>query len=261
MGLVKGSAKISGYNTLLTAQIDELSALNAGKALSAMTADLFREFKWSPVAQTLLQAVFPGLFPDMTRYQAEDDQYQVTQGHQPWKLSATSVATTLAVSLLNWSLNSTFTLLSGGGLHDVNAVVRVKSTQQVAGMITVTLSRLEGNPEGGIWEVIAVAEPGVSLTAPTSHAQIASPVQVTGTGPAFEGVIGRLQVLDHAYAVLGQASAVGVDGMGQTSFSVAVDYQSTFPAGVQEGILALLVPSNANGSIALSVMEKVLIKS
>ena len=47
MGLVKGNARISGYNTVLTAQADELSALNAGKPVSAMTADLFREFKWS----------------------------------------------------------------------------------------------------------------------------------------------------------------------------------------------------------------------
>ncbi len=261
MGLVKGSAKISGYNTVLTAQVEERSALNAGQALSAMTADLFREFKWSPNAKTLLQTVFPGMFPDMTRYQAEDDQYQVTQGHQPWKVSATGVATALTVSLLNWSINSTATVSSGGGFHDVNAVVSVRSTQQVAGMITVTLSRLEGNTNRGIWEVIAVAGPGVSISAPASRTQISSPVQTMGTGTAFEGVIGQLQVLDHAYTELGHASAIGANGMGQTSFSTSVDYQSTFPAGVQEGILALLVPSNANGSIATAFMEKVLIKS
>src|SRR5947209_16676319 len=46
-------------------------------------------------------------------------------GHQPWKLSATEVARTLAVGLLNWSLSSSTTLLSGGGAHDVSAVVWV----------------------------------------------------------------------------------------------------------------------------------------
>ena len=45
LGLVQGAAKISGYNTVMTAQADEFSALNAGKPESAMTADLFREFK------------------------------------------------------------------------------------------------------------------------------------------------------------------------------------------------------------------------
>jgi hypothetical protein len=113
-GLVQGEAKISGYNTVLTAQADELSALNVGKPVSAMAADLFREFKWSVNTNMLVQTVFPGVFPDLTRYQAEADQAQVNQGHQPWKLSVTMVANVLAVSLLNWSTSSSTTLLSGG---------------------------------------------------------------------------------------------------------------------------------------------------
>src|SRR6266705_2925292 len=72
-GLVKGQAKITGYNSILTAQADELSALNTGKPVSAMTADLFREFKWSVSAITLLQTVFPGSFHDLTQYQADGD--------------------------------------------------------------------------------------------------------------------------------------------------------------------------------------------
>ncbi|HEX7736939.1 MAG TPA: Gmad2 immunoglobulin-like domain-containing protein [Ktedonobacteraceae bacterium] len=261
MGLVQGDAKISAYSTLMTAQADQLSAPNAGKATSAMTADLFREFKWSANPKTLVQTAFPGMFPDMTRYQAEADQVQVSQGHQPWKLSATQVAIALAVSLLQWSPNSTATLLSGGGTHDASAVVRVRNSGVAAGTITVTLSRLEGDINSGhIWEVISVGAQGFSFTSPPPLAQVANPVQVTGTGSAFEGVIGNVIVLDHLYASLGQASATGASGMGQTTFSTTVSYQTTFPAGTQEGILFLSVPSNANGSIAAAVMEKVLIK-
>ena len=87
-GLVMGQAKISVYNTILTVQADELSALNTGKPISAMTADLFREFKWSASANTLVQTVFPGIFPDLTRYQAEADQVSVNSARQrlpmPW---------------------------------------------------------------------------------------------------------------------------------------------------------------------------------
>jgi len=260
MGLVQGEASISGYNTVMTAQADELSSLNTGKTVSAMTADLFREFKWSERVGTLVQTVFPGLFPDLTRYQAEADQASVNGGQQPWKRSATQVATALAVNLLNWSPNATPTLLSGGGPHDVSAVVRVRSTELVGGSVNVTLSRLEGNTHGGIWEVVSVTDPGLSISSPAPFAQISSPVQVSGTGSAFEGVIGRVSVLDHLYQPLGQAQATGALGMGPTSFSSAVDYQSTFPAGAQEGMLLLAVTSNANGSIAVAVMEKVLIK-
>ena len=260
MGLVKGDAKISGYNTVLTAQADELSTLNAGKPISAMTADLYREFDWSAQAGKLLQVAFPGIFPDLTRYQAEADQAQVNQGHQPWKLNATMVANALAVSLLNWPTSSSTTLLSGGGAHDVSAVVRVKSSYVVSGYIKVTLSRLEGNTQNGIWEVIAVESDGVSITSPVRLTLLGNPVSVQGTGNAFEGQIGQVIVLDHLYHPLGQAVATGAVGSGPTSFSTSVSYQSTFPAGIQEGVLFLSVPSNANGSIAAAVMEKVLVK-
>src|SRR5260370_12082253 len=112
LGLVKGDARIRGYNPVLTAQADELSALNAGKPESAMTADLFREFKWSASAGKLVQTVFPGIFPDLTRWQAEDDQASVNAGHQPWKLSATQVPDPLAVILLNCSPSPPTTLLT-----------------------------------------------------------------------------------------------------------------------------------------------------
>ncbi len=225
MGLVKGDAKISGYNTVLT----------------------------------LVQTVFPGIFPDLTRYQAEADQASVNQGQQPWKLSATLVARTLAVSLLNWSLSSSTTLLSGGGAHDVSAVVRVRNSTVVSGAIKVTLSRLEGNTNGGIWEAVAVAVDGMSITSPVQSAVLSSPVSVKGTGDAFEGLIGQVMVLDHLYNTLGKTSATGVVGMGPTSFSTSLYYQSTFPAGIQEGVLVLYAPSNANGSIAAAVMVKVLV--
>lgn len=260
-GLVKGQAMISSYNTVLTAQADELSALNSGKPVSAMTADLFREFKWSANAHALVQTVFPGIFPDLTRYQAEADQSSVNQGHQPWKLSAPMVAGALAANLLNWSTSSTTTLLSGGGTHDVSAVVRVRSTEIVSGSINVTLSRLEGKTNGGIWEAISVTSDGISLTTPASHDTLNSPGSVTGSGNAFEGVIGQVMVLDHLYNTIGKTSAIGVVGNGPTSFSASLRYQSTFPAGIQEGMLVLYAHSNANGSIAAAVMEKVLINS
>jgi hypothetical protein len=259
LGLVKGAAKISNYNTVMTAQADELSALNAGKPEAAMTTDLFREFKWSANAGKLQQTVFPGIFPDLTRYQAEVDQASVNAGHQPWKLSATQVANALAVSLLNWSASSPTTLLSGGGAHDVSAVVRVRSSLLGSGAILVTLSRLEGNTNGGIWEAIAVKVDGMSITSPDPLAILSNPASVKGTGNAFEGVIGHVIVLDHLYHSLGQANAIGVVGMGQTSFSTSLNYQTTFPAGIQEGVLVLSAPSNANSSIAAAVMQKVLI--
>jgi hypothetical protein len=194
----------------------------------------------------------------LTRYSAEDDQAQVNQGNQPWKLNATMVANTLAGSLLNWSQNSSTTLISGGGSHDVNAVVRVTNSAPGGESVTVTLSRLEGNMNGGIWEAVAVATDGMSFTGPAPMDVLSSPTMVKGTGNAFGGQIGQIKVLDHLYHSLGQASATGVAGNGPTSFSTRVDYQSTFPAGIQEGVLVLSTNSPKSG-VMTAVMEKVLV--
>ena len=70
--LYKGNARISGYNTLLTAEVDQDSSVNKHVSSNAtLTQDLFREFKWSDGAGTLIPVTFPGIFPDLTRYQAE----------------------------------------------------------------------------------------------------------------------------------------------------------------------------------------------
>ena len=102
--LYNGAARISAYNTVLTAEVDQYSSINAGKSEVEMTRDLFREFQWSDGAGTLVPVSFPGIFPDLTRYQAEDDQVQVNHGQDTWKLNAAEVARNLATDthLLNW---------------------------------------------------------------------------------------------------------------------------------------------------------------
>jgi Immunoglobulin-like domain of bacterial spore germination len=256
--LTKGDAKISVYNTVMTAEVDPNSSINKGRPNANLTQDLFREFKWSDGAGTLVPVAFPGIFPDLTRYQAEADQAQVNQGHQPWKLSATLTAQALAASqnLLKWSPDAPATIVSGGGSHDINAVVSVKSTHASGGTITVTMSRLEQNSNGGIWEVTSVTSPGISITTPQDRDRLTSPTTVTGKGNAFEGKIGKVIVLDHLYTDIGHSDAKGASGNGSTTFSGTVSYNASFKTGIQEGVVVLYSFSNADGSVAGAVMVK-----
>ena len=256
--LYKGDAKISVYNTVLTAEVDQNSSINAGKANADLTQDLFREFKWSDGAGTLIPVSFPGMYPDLTRYQAENDQAQVNQGKDPWKLNAVQVANHMAADahLLNWPGNAPTTVVSGGGSSDSNAVVTVKNPAPVGNTIKVSLERLEGNTNGGIWEVVSVTAVGMSITAPQSRDILTSPVKVTGTGNAFEGVIGSIDILDHLYTPIGHANVRGATGNGNTTFSTNVTYNSTFKGGKQEGIVVLYAANNAGSSIAAAVMIK-----
>ena len=182
----------------------------------------------------------------------------MNQGHQPWRLSATQTAQALGASqsLLKWNPNAPATIVIGGGSHDLNAVVNVKSTNPGGGTMRVTMSRLEQNTNGGIWEATSVSTAIMSIIAPLDRDRLSSPVKVTGSGNAFEGKIGRVIVLDHLYTNIGQADATGAIGIGNTTFSASVTYTSSFKTGIQEGVVVLYSYSNADGSIAGAVMVK-----
>lgn len=257
-GLLKGDAKISGYNTVMTAEADENSPINKGKPDAQLRQYLYREYKWSDGAGILVQVAFPGLFPDLTRYQAEEDQAQQTAGS--WKYNAATVAKYMAIQMFKWASTSQATLISGGGPQDVGAFVNVRSTGPDHSVITVELSRLEGNTHH-IWEVVGVTSNNLAITWPPNGALLTSPVKVTGPGNAFEGQVGVVYVLDHLSNPIGQAIAKGAQGMGPTTFSASVSYTATFHGGAQEGILAVYSSSNADGAIAGVYMQKAMIQA
>jgi len=252
-GLYRGDAKISNYNTVITAEVDQNSSVNKGQPEANLTQDLFREFNTASFAPVS----FPGIFPDLTRFQAERDQAQVNQGQDSWKLQPEQVAAHFATSqqLLNWP-NETATIVSGGGSGDVAAVMSVKNNDAGGGSVTLTMQRLEGNTNGGIWEIVGVTSAGLSITTPASRDILTNPVKVSGSGNAFEGTIGKIVVLDHTLAVIGQVAASGASGNGVTTFSTSVPYTSTFKTGMQDGIVVLYGQNASGGSYAAAVMEK-----
>jgi hypothetical protein len=257
-GLVKGEASISGYSTVMTAEVDENSTLNAGKSVSAMIPDLFREFDWSSEEGTLVQTAFPGLFPDLTRYQAEADQASINQGQDTWKNDPVKVATAFEAQFLAWQRGVKATLLSGGGSHDVSAVVRVQETAVQGARIQVMLSRLEGNTHN-LWVVIAVQDDTVlTLTNIDARQLVASPLTLEGTGSAFEAEIGQAVVYDHLYTDIGHARVTGTTaGMGPSAYSTKVVYTSSFRQGVQEGIVAVY---EKNGGLSDQAFTAVMVK-
>jgi len=260
-GLYRGGAIISGYSTILTAQVDPNSSVNKGKSGDELATDLYREFKWSDGAGIFVPTAFPGIFPDLTRYQAEMDQNNVKTGQDPWKNNAVQVAQRMAAQLLKWSPNATASVVSGGGSQDVDAVVQVKSPHPGGMSINVTLSRLEGNT-ANMWVVIGVTSGNGLLTinTPVKGDRLSSPTTITGSGSAFEGVIGQAFVLDHLYSAIGQAQVVGASN-GKTTYSTTITYTSSFQGGTQEGIVVVYMYSQADGSIATAAMQKVMLSA
>lgn len=261
LGLYRGGATISGYSTILTAQVDRNSSVNMGKSGDQLTTDLYREFKWLEGAGAFEQTSFPGIFPDLTRFQAEMDQNGVKAGQDPWKNDAVQVAQRMAAQLLKWPLNAAASLLNGGGTQDVDAVVRVKSSNPGGMAINVTLSRLEGNTSN-MWVVIGVTSSNGLLTidTPVKGDRLSSPTTISGSGSAFEAVIGRVFILDHLYTPIGQAQVRGTSN-GKTTYRTTLNYTSSFQQGTQEGIVVVYMYSQADGSIATAAIQKVMLSA
>ncbi|MGZ3629449.1 MAG: hypothetical protein ACXVDN_17535 [Ktedonobacteraceae bacterium] len=138
-GLPHGDVSISNYNTLLVGEIELKTGQQSGVSTTQVQQDLYREFKWSDGAGTLVQIAFPGLYPDLTRYQAEFEQRQVNtgQGYQQWRLSAVTTAQYFAEFVLRWDSNTPTTVISGGGTHDAKAIILLKNAS--AGSATIQL--------------------------------------------------------------------------------------------------------------------------
>lgn len=257
-GLVHGDARISLVNTVITAEVDKNSSINKGKPEGQLTQDLFREFKWSDSAGTLVRTVFPGFYPDLTRYQAEADQAGTTNADQSWKLDAIATVKHFMVTLLKFPANSTVKPISGGGEHDLQALVNV-TYPGVQGCCSfppnkVTLDRLEGNAQDGIWIVTAVTSDSLSITLPHSGGMLISPATVTGSGSSFEAQVGTVYILDHLYNTIGSARAILSNPNSFVGpFSVSVPYTVSFYNGVQDGIVLL----NNNGGTGVAAIAKV----
>src|SRR5712692_3556848 len=239
-GLLQGDVSISTYNTLLTGQVDPNSSQNKGHPSPEQGVDLYREFKWSDSAGMLTQVAFQGLYPDLTRYQAEFEQHEVNtgQGVQQWRLSAVTTAQNFAQFVLGWDPTSPTTVVSGGGTHDARAVVLVKNPSVGNAAITLSLSRLELNTNGGIWEVTDVATDGMALTAPQSLQQLTSPAQVAGSTAVFDDTLTTITVFDHDRTMIGQATVTQASGAGKTPFAYRVAYASRYAKGVFPAPLA-----------------------
>lgn len=255
-GMQAGEAKISNYNTLLTNQEEWQPFQNA-----QILHTLAREFKWTDLAHTLVQVGFVGLYPDLTRYQAEAEQAQVnaSQGNRGWQLNAVSTAQSFAEFVLRWPPASPTTVVSGGGTHDARAVVQVANAALGNATIQVSLSRLEFNTNGGIWEVTDVATKGMALSAPRSLQQLASPAQVTGSASPIAGEHTVLAVLNDERISISQKTLGLRNPGGKATFSTSIAYiSSLFRGETQEGIIALYTLT-ADQQIARCVMAKVLL--
>ncbi len=255
-GLIDGDTQISPKGTITTAEI----GLNG---LSSAVPNLFKEYQWNGTA--FLQILFPGLYPDITHYQAEKFQaLYVSQGgasgNESWRTSGVLVAEHLALSVFHWA-NVTKTVVKNNLVDPI--IVQIINNGTGGGGFNATLYHLDG-VSTNILEITSVASTNgsVSLSSPTSGTQISSPVNVQGNYVASGSILGRVVLYDNTYVTVGNTGDLHSSvTSGSGSFNVAIHYTLN-ARGVQEGVIAFFSTTQNNTAfINQAVMLKVFLSA
>jgi hypothetical protein len=262
-GLLNGDAFISSVGTLVTAEVSPNDVIQGGQ-------DLFKEYKWN--GTTFGQVIFPAMYPDMTRYQAEQDQNRVnaelaalpqgapkTQIRDAWKLSPGGVVGHLAQTIFHWQ-HYTVTLPQGAAKL---SILPITVTNLAGGGFTATVHHLNEVPTNifEVWQVTS-SDGNSSITSPTAYAQLSSPASISGSALASGNVIGQVVVYNDVFINVGTSDPIRSAVSGSiVQFTNTVKYQPD-ASGLEEGTIAFYATKQNNVAISNEVvMVKVFLRA
>lgn len=251
-GLLNGDALISSAGTIETAEINPNDAIKG-------LVDLFKEYQWN--GATFGQVLFPGMYPDVTRYQADQAQALVKQeiaALQPgqsqaqiadaWRLAPGSLVTRLAKNIFHWT-NFSVALPLHSGLLTILPITVTNLAAGGGGFIAV-VHHLNENPTN-IFEIEQVSSINGSagLNSPVAYARLSSPVSVSGSSQASGSILGQAVLYDDTYTIVGDSGSIrSPASSGYVQFTVSISYH--LAPGLQEGVVAFFPTAQSN--IALS---------
>jgi hypothetical protein len=260
-GLLNGDALISSVGTIVTAEINPDDPIKG-------LVDLFKEYQWN--GATFGQVLFPGIYPDVTRYQAEQAQAQVKQElaagqtqatmTDGWRLAPAGGVTRLARNIFHWT-NFSVALPLHSALLTVLPITVTNLAAGGGGFIAV-VHHLNENP-ANIFEIEQVnsINGSAGLNSPVAYAHLSSPVSVSGSSQASGSILGQAVLYDDVYTIVGNSGAIhSPASSGYVQFTVSIRY--SLAPGLEEGVVAFFPTAQSN--IALSnqaILVKVLLSA
>jgi hypothetical protein len=239
-GLIQGDARISQVNTIITAQLNSQYPI---------PPNVFKEYQWNAATSSFVQVLFPAIYPDVTRYQAEQAQALATaseaQGQFAWQTSANSVVNRLASEIFHWSQTKTQTITFNA--RTATYIVQETNLGPGGGGFTATLFRLN-NVVTNIFEIsqITPLDASTRISSPITGVHLSSPVSVNGISLATGSILGEVMLFDDTYTIVGDSGAIHSPvSSGYVNFSQPVKYQLSAP-GLQEGVVAFLATNQNN---------------
>lgn len=242
LGLVQGKASISPANTLMIAE-------NASN--DPVGPNVFKEYQWNAGSATFQQIMFPGIYPDVTHYQAEQSEAlaastnTIVAGVNAWRLNGGEVVHRLASTLFHWTNVS----MQNIAYNNAKAayIIQITNLGTGGGGFVATLFRLDGNINN-VFEVsqLTPLDTGTTVSSPANHTQVGNPVTVNGVSAASGSILGHVVLYDDELTIVGDSGPIhSPSTSGYVDFSQSVHYQLN-GSGVQEGVIAFYATNQNN---------------
>ncbi len=266
-GLLNGDALISSVGTLITAEISPKDTIKGAP-------DLFKEYRWN--GGSFAQVLFPAMYPDVTRYQAEQDQAHVnseiaalqpgqSQGQiaDAWKLMPGSVASHLAQAIFHWQTKNYTVTLPPKASKLSMLFVTVTNLAPGGGGFIATLHHLNEVPTNifEVWQISSI-DGNSALSSPAAYAQLTSPVSISGSSLARGSIVGQVVVYDDTYTTVGNSGPIqNAASGGYVQFTNSISYHLN-AQGLEEGVVAFYPTTQNNiAFISQAVMVKVFLSA
>ena len=259
LGLLKGDALISSVGTLITGEASPYDVIKGAP-------DLYKEYQWN--GSTFGQILFPGIYPDVTRYQGEQNQAIISselaalQPGQPtgqirdaWRLAPGAVTAHLAETIFHWlPANFTVTLPPGASKLSVLSITVTNHGPGGGGFIA-TLHHLNEVPTNvfEVWQVSSI-DGSSRIINPPAYARLTSPVSISGSSIASGNIVGMVVLYDDMYINVGDSGTIqSPASSGYMQFEKAISYHLN-AQGLEEGIVAFYSTSQNNAALSNQVV-------
>ena len=249
-GLLNGDAQISPAGTIMTAESGPGDPVLGQR-------DVFKEYSWSGAA--FQQILFPGIYPDMTYYQAELDQSRLNaelaagDKRDAWKATFSGVANQLAKHIFHWTSTRFSTIQFSN--HNGSYIGSVTNLGPGGGGFVASMFHLDNNASNiFVIKQVSSLDGATALTSPTMGLQLNSPISISGSALAAGGVLGRVVIYSDTFIAFGDSGDIPSPGSGgYVSFSRSVTYRLN-SAGTQEGLVAFYATTQNDAFLSNQVV-------
>jgi len=245
-GLLNGDVKVSPSNTIMTA---EATPGNSTPTLP----NLFKEYQWNGTSFT--QVLFPGIFPDMTSYQAHQSQAMVNANmpNEGWRTSGFGVLDMLTRRVFHWpqTRDQVVTFSTKNNVY----IVESFNLGAGGGGVVATLFHLDNRPNT-IFEIkqLTSIDGGLTVNTPAAGTQLTSPISASANYTANSGILVRVVLYDNIFFAFEDTGAIhGSASSGAVTFTQLVPYQLD-SKGLREGVVAFYATNQNNISLSNDVV-------